>query len=120
MFGYDDKRLSILEDRFMRHMEIEEETMKTLKENSRDQGEKIDRLCDAVSTLHNKIDTDSLNTDIKIAKASEELKSHVHTNYATRRELNNGLNTIRDSAKLIWIAIVVSVGVFAWLFDKVT
>lgn len=119
MFGCDDKRLSILEDRFMRHMEIEEETMKTLKENSRDQGEKIDRLCDAVSSLHNKIETVSLSHDIKIATSTENLKTHIHSHYATRKELSNGLNTIRDTARLIWIAIVAAVGVFVWLLDKV-
>ncbi|MBE0435218.1 MAG: hypothetical protein IBX56_05370 [Methylomicrobium sp.] len=120
MFGSDDKRLTLLEDRFMRHMQLEEETMAMLRDSGHEQSEKIDRLCDTVGTLNNKIDKDTLNTDIKIAKSADELKSYVRSNYATHSELTSGLNTLRESAKLIWLAIVAGVGVFAWLFDTVS
>lgn len=113
-----DKRLTLLEERFMKHMEIEEATMRELKNDSKDSGVKIDKLCETVNELSARIQSDVLTTDIKINTAKDELKSHVRENYATRRELNDGLKTIRESARLIWITLAASGATLAWAIDK--
>lgn len=101
----------MLEDQVMRHMEREEATMKK-------HGEKIDFIADSVGKLSEQLQVDTLQTEIKIARAQEETRNHVRDNYATRREVNDGLASIRDSARLIWFTIVACVAVIAWFIDK--
>ena len=119
MFGQAvDKRLTLLEERFMRHMDNEEVMMGALKANSKEQTEKLDRLCDTVAEFSEMLKIDTLQTEIKIARAQEETRDHVKAHYATKKDLDEGLNSIRESAKLIWGTLLACVAVIAWFIDK--
>lgn len=86
-------------------------------EESRNQADKLDDISEKLSSIERDLVTIPKDTDLKISHAQETLKEHAAQIYATRTELNNGLNSIRNQAKLIWSVIVAVGAALAWFLD---
>jgi hypothetical protein len=116
----DDKRLMLLEDRFIRHMEIEERTLKMLTENSEHQNQKIDSIIDAINDIKGNMHTSALTYEIRCAKERDGIRTEMSEKYATKQELNDSLASIRNSAKLLWATIATMATVSVWVFEKLS
>lgn len=86
-------------------------------EESRNQADKLDDISEKLSSIERDLVTIPKDTDLKISHAQETLKEHAAQIYATRTELNNGLNSIRNQAKLIWSVMVAVGAALAWFLD---
>ena len=86
-------------------------------EESRTQADKLDDIAKKLSSIERDLVTIPKDTDLKISHAQETLKEHAAQIYATREELNNGLNSIRNQAKLIWSVMVAVGAALAWFLD---
>lgn len=86
-------------------------------EESRNQADKLDDISEKLSSIERDLVTIPKDTDLKISHAQETLKEHAAQIYATREELNNGLNSIRNQAKLIWSVMVAVGAALAWFLD---
>jgi len=86
-------------------------------EESRTQADKLDDIAKKLSSIERDLVTIPKDTDLKISHAQETLKEHTANTYATREELNNGLNSIRNQAKLIWSVMVAVGAALAWFLD---
>jgi anti-sigma-K factor RskA len=115
----NEKRLLLLEDRFMRHMEVEERTLRLLTDHSEQQGEKIEKIMNAISDINSNMHAASLTAEIKCAKDRDMMRKEMAENYATKKELNDGLATIRNAAKMIWATMAVMASVSIWVYDKI-
>lgn len=120
MFNLNDdkQRLAVLEERMIRHVESADNVLEEIKQMSLKQGEKIDYLCVQVHNLDAKIDLDSKNTDIKIAQSSEKLRDYIVGSFATKQQLNDGINSIKTSARLMAAVMAFMGGLAAWVFDN--
>jgi len=87
-------------------------------EESRNQADKLDDISEKLSSIERDLVTIPKDTDLKISHAQETLKEHAAQIYATREELNNGLNSIRNQAKLIWSVMVAVGATLAWFLDR--
>jgi chromosome segregation ATPase len=87
-------------------------------EESRNQADKLDDISEKLSSIERDLVTIPKDTDLKISHAQETLKEHAAQIYATRTELNNGLNSIRNQAKLIWSVMVAVGAALAWFLDR--
>lgn len=86
-------------------------------EESRNQADKLDDISEKLSSIERDLVTIPKDTDLKISHAQETLKEHAAQIYATRTELNNGLSSIRNQAKLIWSVMVAVGAALAWFLD---
>lgn len=86
-------------------------------EESRNQADKLDDISEKLSSIERDLVTIPKDTDLKISHAQETLKEHAAQIYATRTELNSGLNSIRNQAKLLWSVIVAVGAALAWFLD---
>jgi len=87
-------------------------------EESRSQAAKLDELSENIECIKREIVTIPKDTELKINKSSQCIKDQMAEQYATRKELNEGLNSIRNQARLIWSVIVAVGAAIGWFFDK--
>lgn len=113
----DEKRLAILEDRMIRHVESADHVLEEIKQMSLKQGEKIDSLCIQVHNLDAKIDLDAKNTDIKIAQSNEKLRDYIMASFATKQQLTKEIDSIKTSARIMGTVMAAIGGLAAWVFD---
>lgn len=90
-----DKRITVLEQLMLRHSEREEQEMQLTNKQLDDINTSIARLSEALIQQSNRIEI-----------ASRDTLDKVRLEYATKKELNGGLNSLRDSAKIMWLAII--------------
>jgi len=89
-------------------------------EESRNQADKLDDISEKLSSIERDLVTIPKDTDLKISHAQETLKEHAAQIYATRTELNNGLNSIRAQAKWIWTTLATVAISAAWVIERFT
>jgi chromosome segregation ATPase len=87
-------------------------------EESRSQAAKLDELSENIECIKRDIVTIPKDTELKINKSNQCIKEQMAEQYATRKELNEGLNSIRNQARLIWSVIVAVGAAIGWFFDK--
>jgi len=86
-------------------------------EESRSQAAKLDELSENIEHIKRDIVTMPKDTELKINKSNQCIKEQMAEQYATRKELNDGLNSIRNQARLIWSVIVAVGAALAWILD---
>jgi chromosome segregation ATPase len=87
-------------------------------EESRTQADKLDDISEKLSSIERDLVTIPKDTDLKISHAQEALKEHAAQIYATRTELNNGLNSIRAQAKWIWTTLATIAISAGWVIER--
>jgi chromosome segregation ATPase len=92
--------------------------LQSVFEESRSQAAKLDELSENIECIKRDIVTMPKDTELKINKSSQCIKDQMAEQYATRKELNEGLNSIRNQARLIWSVIVAVGAAIGWFFDK--
>ena len=83
-------------------------------EDGRVHSEKLDSISSKLNSIERDMATVPKDVELKISQSQDELKDFVAGKYSTRTELNAGLNSIRTSARLIWIFIVGATTCIAW------
>ena len=87
-------------------------------EESRSQAAKLNDLADSIESIKRDLVTIPKDTELIINKSNQCIKEQMAEQYATRKELNEGLNSIRNQARLIWSVIVAVGAAIGWFFDK--
>lgn len=106
-----DERDSRLNTNLQRYMEKEDT--------------KLDKIIDGfailkteLNTLNQTVSKNHSSALVSINDKKHEIKEEVSKNYATKTELNEGLVSIRRTAKIIWTVVLSCSGVALWLSNQ--
>lgn len=90
------------------HMEREEEEARKSTDVQR-------AIADKLNTIEKDLVTQPKDVQIQLGKQMEEVKYFCNENFASRHDLNSGLNSIRQQAKYIWYTLCASAAFIAWI-----
>ena len=105
-----------LNDSLSAHMKAEEKEAKEQADSLKDIATKLTSIDQQLVAIPKDVDLKLQSTEARVKEyIAEEL-----TDYATRNELNNGLNSIRAQAKWIWTTLATVAISAAWVIERFT
>ena len=111
---------TFFKDYTKREEEFMKEHSRREEEAARTNNEILLNIKEDIHGIKSELASQPKDVALLLIQQDEKIREHCNDTFATKPDLDKGLNGIRRQAKMIWYAVAVAVACFAYLIDKIS